>query len=224
LYEKRNIPNKFVLKYIDWILYQEKQKALHKYHNLWKDPTTKYSKKELARARVTFKAFDGLIFTNDIFRKIYKDVRFVSVIRNGYAVCEGRMRRGHSLEKTAYEYNKVGNEIARNMSNPDYLCVKFEDMITVPLKTINKIYAHCALDITKCKYFRLKHKPTVTKTGESVLEGDSENRLHWYTPEEIDNHFNTDVDQNQIAKLSKSELIYLKKVIGPTMRKFNYPL
>jgi len=222
LYIPRDIPNKIVLKYIDWILFREKQRALKEAHNLWRDPFTHYTKKELAKSRVTPKAFDGLIFTNDIFREMYSDVRFVAVIRNGLALCEGHMRRGQSIEKAASEYNIVCNEILRNISNPDYLVIKFEDILSEPLKVIQKIYSHCDLDIKKCKYFRLQNKSTVSKSGESVLKGDYDKQLVWYTPEEISHHFIPDVNQNQIARLKESEMRYLKDTIGPVMQRLGY--
>jgi hypothetical protein len=221
LFEPRDIPNRFVLKYIDWILFHEKLRALGEFKNLWKDPTTLYTKEELAKSRLTFKAFDGLVFTNDIFRIMYPDVRFVAVIRNGFAVCEGHIRRGFTPERAANEYIKTGEEIIRNLSNPDYLCVKFEDILCDPFTVIQKILSHCGLDITKCKYFRLKNKPTISEDGKPVLRGDG-SRLVWYTPEELKKHFILDVNQNQISRLTENEISYLDKTIGPVMQKFNY--
>jgi len=113
LLKPRSIPNKIVLKYIDWILYHEKLRALHENHNLWKSPTSHYTKDELSRSRLTVKAHNGLVYMNDIFRTIYKDVRFVAIVRNGFAVCEGFMRRNRSLKDASEIYNKVGTEIAR---------------------------------------------------------------------------------------------------------------
>ena len=223
LYKPRDIPNKIVLKYIDWILYKEKQKALGEFKNRWKDQTTRYTREELIKSRVTLKAFDGLIFTNDIFRKMYPDARFVAIIRNGLALCEGRMRRGHSKEKAANEYNLVCNEILRNLSNPDFLCIKFEDILSEPLKSIQKIYTHCDLDIKKCNYFRLKHRSIISKEGKSILQGDR-SKLNWYTVDELKDYFVPEVNQNQIARLKESDLEYLKYKIGPTMEKFNYYL
>ena len=209
-------------KYIDWILYREKQKALHESHNLWKDPTTHYTREDLARARLTVKAHNNLIYLNDIFRSIYKDVRFVAVIRNGFALCEGYMRRGKSVEAAANLYNKIGDQIAQNLSNPDYMCIKFEDIITSPLKAVQKIYSHCGLDPEKCKYFRFQHKSTISKNGKPVLEGNYDRQLVWYAPEDINHHFNTDVNQNQIARLSEIDKRYLENTIKSTMQKFNY--
>ena len=218
----RKIPNEIVLTYIDWILYREKQKATDESYNLWKNPANKYTKDEIADSRLTFKAHDGLVFCNDIFRKMYPDARFVAIVRNGFAVCEGHIRRGYSVEKAAMRFTKTGEEIARNFSNPDYLCIKFEDILTEPLKSIQSIYIHCGLDINKCQYFRLQHKATVSANGKSILKGDYDRQLEWYTPDEINRYFVSDVNKNQISRLTADEINYLTKAIGPTMQKLNY--
>ena len=49
LFESRDIPNTVVMKYIDWILFREKQKAFHPSHNLFKNPGTFYTKDELKK-------------------------------------------------------------------------------------------------------------------------------------------------------------------------------
>jgi hypothetical protein len=222
LLKHRIMPNRLVLNYIDWVLYHEKNRAFHESHNLWKAPDTYYKKSDLSKARLTVKAHNGLVYTNDIFRKMYPDVCFVAVVRNGFAVCEGLIRRGWDLDKAAELYKKIGNEIARNIPNPDYMFIKFEDIIINPLAAISKIYDHCGLDQKGLRYFRLQHKPIISKNGSKVLMGKYERQVVWYKADEIVSHFDPEINKNQIARLGKDKKKYLKEIIGKTMEKLGY--
>lgn len=212
-------------RYIDFVLWVEKQFASYEGHNKWKDKETLYTKKELRNARLVVKAHNGLVFMDDIFRDMYQDVRFVAIIRNGYAVCEGHMRRGRSIEAAAALYRAAGDEIAKNMSKDDYLMIKFEDILIKPLEAIVRIYNHFDINIDDVTHFRLQHKPVAVK-GEkkSVLYGGYDRQLAWFAKDELKDFFKQDVNTVQIARLSVDERKYLQSSIGDTMKKFGYDL
>lgn len=221
-HDRGSIPE-MAMKYIDFVLWIEKQFASHESHNKWKDKNNLYTRKERRDARLVVKAHSGLIFLNHIFRKMYDDARFVAVVRNGYAVCEGLMRRGRTIEEAVELYNAVGNEIARNAVEGDYLIVKFEDIITNYLEGIERIYQHCHLQTEECIHFRFQHKPLAAKgTKKAVLYGDYDRQLVWLARHEIKNFFKLDVNTNQIERLSSNNRIFLDNHIRETMRKLGY--
>ena len=210
-------------KYIDFVLWLEKQFANHEGHNKFKEKDISYTNKELRGARLVVKAHNGLVFMDEIFRGMYKDIRFVAVVRNGYAVCEGRMRRGQSIKEAAVLYKAVGDEIARNSDKEDYLIVQFEDILANPLEVIERIYKHTYLNVNDVSRFRLQHKSVAVKgTKESVLQGSYDRQLVWFERDDFKSHFNPDVNINQIERLSADDRQYLRDSIGETMIKLGY--
>ncbi|MEX0660706.1 MAG: sulfotransferase [Candidatus Woykebacteria bacterium] len=220
--DSRYVPSESILRYIDWILYREKLKALHESKNLWKSPELYYTKKELKQARLTFKAHNGLIFLNDMFREMYPDAKFICIVRNGLSVIEGQMRRGRPLTEMANLYNEVGKLMLKNSNNEDYLIVRFEDIIEKPLKMINQIFEHCGLDISDCEHFRLQHKSLVGKNGKTKFKGAYDRQLVWYTKNELENHFDTSVNKNQLNRLHEEDLKKIKDIVGDTLLKLGY--
>lgn len=219
---RKSIPE-VAQKYIDFVLWLEKQFATHENHNKWKSKDIPYMKKELRAARLVVKAHNGLVFVNDIFRDMYKDIRFIAVVRNGYAVCEGRMRRGWRIEEAARFYKAVGDEIARNSDKDDYLIVQFEEILAKPLEMIAHIYKHFDLNLNECSLFRLQHKPIAAKgTKGSVLYGDYDRQLAWFTRTELKYFFKPDVNTIQIERLSADDRQFLKNSIEETMIKLGY--
>ena len=222
-FKKRDKISYFVKVYVDRILWQEKQRARHESHNKWKNEAEHYTADELRKARLVLKAHNGLIFMNDMFRSMYPEVRFVVIVRNGYAVCESLIRRGWRLEEAARLYDLVGREILANKQKNDCLLVKFEDVLIDPLDLIEKIYSHCKLDSSACAKFRLQHKSFASKdSDESILQGEYDRQVVWFNRNELVTYFKPDVNTNQIRRLSSEQIANIERIAGETISRLGY--
>jgi len=214
---RKNITN-FLKCYIDMVLWIEKQRARHEGHNKWKSDTEIYKKVELKNARLTLKAHNGLVGLNDLFREMYPSVRFVAIVRDGYAVCESLIRRGWLADEAALLYDKVGRQILSNMQKQDYFLINFEDVLVDPLGSIEKIYSHCDLDSKSCGKFRLQHKSVASDaSNHSVLHGEYDRQLEWFDREGLQNYFKVDVNKNQIQRLSLEQIATIDRIAGKTI-------
>jgi hypothetical protein len=210
-------------KYIDFVLFVEKMMANHESHNKWKTEGVHYSKKELSLSRLVVKAHDDLLILNNMFREMYDDVKFVSIVRNGYALCESLMRRGWTAESAAKHYNFLANRILQENKNKDFLLVKFEDVLNNPKKIINSIYCHLKLDLEEVKKFRFQHKAIATKnSSKSINYGDYDRQVVWLDKKNIEFFFRKDVNHNQINRLSNDDKNIIKVEIDDVMKKLDY--
>lgn len=70
---------------------------------------------------------------------------------------------------------------------------------------------------------RLQHKPMVIDSSKkSVLKADYDRQVTWYSWNEIYDYFNTDVNQNQVSRLSSSTRRFIENEIAETMSGLGY--
>src|SRR4029079_18559224 len=97
--------------------------------------------------RMLVKALNyNLAFVPDLFA-LYPDARFVGVIRDGRAVCEGHVARGRGLAAATATYDFVGRQLieleARGLPLRTW---RFEDLVADAAGVSAAIYDFCGLD------------------------------------------------------------------------------
>ncbi len=220
--ERRMIPF-FLEKYIDQILYFGRFTATLKTHNYFKSENVKYSKKDLYNCRLLTKGLNGIVFTTELFNKIYPDATFLALVRNGLAVCEGHIRRGYSAEKIGEYYNNVTKKMiycSENMEN--YHLLKYEDMVRNPHEFMKKIYKHADLDIESVKKVRLQSKKIMSSSGERSRIKGKNRQVFWYEFSELGNTIKPNINKNQIKQLSSENMEKFLKITRQTMEKLEY--
>jgi hypothetical protein len=209
---------------IDKVLFLDKMKALGPTQNLYKNENEKYSLEEIKKSRILCKNLNGLIFLTDLFNEMYPDATFLALVRNGFAVCEGHLRRNIDINKSAELYRKSCERMIEDSKRiKNYHILKFEDIIDEPVKMLYKIYDYCDLDKGLLKKVRLATKPIVKKDGShGYIHGVAETKLLWYDIEEFSNHFDKNVNKNQIARLTKNQKKIIQEEAGQVLKYFNY--
>jgi hypothetical protein len=205
---------------IDDIFYKEKVAASDITQNLYKFENKYYSDEEKRRSRLLCKNLNGLAFTTDIFQSIYPDAVFLCLMRNGYAVCEGHLRRSSSVEKVGRLYQIVGQQmISDAVRYKNYHIIKYEDLVLSPEKLVSKIYRLCELEQKRVGKFRLTVRKGQKAQGHA---GGEATDLVWYERKEFFMRLSPDFNEKQIKALSSSNkrefLTYAKKV----MQHFEY--
>jgi hypothetical protein len=218
--DKRNRVPKFIKNYIDMIFYLDK---LTTDKNKIKD--VKYSSRELKRCRFLAKNVNGVVLASDLFSEMYPDATFISIIRNGFALCEGYVRRGWTADDFGRMYEIVCQKIIEDSINiRNYYIVRFEDMVSDPFTFIKKIYSFANLDISKVSKIRLQSKKSMDKNGtrKYTFGGSKDREIHWFSIEDIGDFIRKDVNDNQIAQLNKKDKkIFLEKA-ERSMKYFGY--
>lgn len=224
LWEPRKELSLISKKIIDHILYYDKIKALNPDQNLYKWKNTKYKIAEIFEARILCKNLNGLIFMTKDFAKMYPDSTFIALIRNGFAVCEGQLRRGHDLNAISQKYNLGCQQMIKDSQKiPNYFIFRFEDILINPYSTLNKIYKVSKLDIKEVKQIRLQTKKTIDKRGQHHLQkGIKEKTVIWYKVNNFGRHFNLDVNENQMKQLKNEHRSIILKNCRDSLEYFGY--
>ena len=223
-WEPRPAFNSFTKKQIDKVLYYEKLSGCDQRQYLYKTENEIYTLAEIYKSRLVFKNLDGLIFLSAEFAKMYPDGTFIALVRNGLAVCEGHLRRGHKLKDIAHNYEKACKQIIIDSQKiPNYHIVRYEDIMTKPYDMLKRIYQLSNLDIGLVKKIRLKTTKVITKSGKTeYVHGTRMKQAIWYEINNFDKHFRPNTNIHQIKRLSKKQKSIIIEIAKSSLENFNY--
>ncbi|MEW6716755.1 MAG: sulfotransferase [Chloroflexota bacterium] len=219
-YPRKPIPS-FITRYIDGIFYIHKLLARE---NRQTFQAENRSLSETAQLRLLCKNVNGVVLLTKLFAEMYPDGIFLGLVRNGFALGEGFIRRGWSVERIGNMYELVCQAMIRDASSFDhYYLLRFEEMIADPLNFTKKVYGYLGLDDQQVEHFRLQAKPSMTKDGKSdYMFGESDREIYWFPPEQLKAQFRQDVNENQIARLTEEQKEQFVKIAEQSMSYFGY--
>ena len=223
-WEPRRPFKPFTQRLVDQILFDEKLRARSKSQNYYKDEQTLYTREEIKAARLLSKNLDGLTYLTPELSRMYPDAVFLGLARNGFAVCEGHLRRGHTLEKIAARYEKGSRlMLEHSKSIPNYHLLRYEDLLAAPLETLKKVYRLAGVEIDRVKKVRLEDKKVMGKDGDrrTVQQGEWK-KMIWYGLEEFDKHFRSDANENQIKRLTEEQKGLIRERCASSLGKLGY--
>jgi hypothetical protein len=169
------------------------------------------------------KSVNGVVFTTEMFRKIYPDAVFFALVRNGLAVCEGRGRRGSSVEKSAEVFNRVAGEMLDCSERlPNYHLVRFEDLVRDPAGVLREVYARAQLDVAAVPKIRFESTPTIGGDGQHRVAKGSDHEVFWYRVDEMHEHMQADIDERQITRMTPGDRDLFLSLAGDTMKRLGY--
>lgn len=212
-----------IRRHVDRALHDEKIRARHEQHNLFVREGVIYGDAEIAAARLLCKSLDGLVFLTDLFAEMYPDATFFGLVRNGFALCDGFLRRGHSAETCARIYARV---VERMLADADrlerYHIIRFDDILSDPRAAIDRLYRLADLDGSKVERIRLQHKATLTHDGAHRSQGRYDREVAWYPWDRLSSHLRDDIDEVQAAHLDAADRRRFLAIAGPTMERLGY--
>jgi len=217
---------------IDRILYHEKMRATAPDQNRYKMKGVRYTRGEIERSRLLCKNLNGLIFLSGEFARLYPDATFVGLVRNGLAVCEGHIRRGHDCAEIARNYNRACLQMAHDAQClPNFHIFRYEDLVVRPQEALRMLFAKAGLDLAEVKMLRTKPKAVMTTSGRHrLLDGGFRRRilgnrcrdLLWHPLEDFGKHLLKGVNANQIKRLSEQQRKTIVEVGRESLARFGY--
>jgi hypothetical protein len=211
-------------RWIDRVLYAEKLRAREDGQNRWKTQGVAYTREEIARARLLCKNVNGLILLSRALAGVWPDARFVALVRDGRAVCEGQVRRGADLAEAARRYELGCRAIAEDAEQlPDYHVFRYEDLVASPQETLKSLYEAVDLDLGAIPKLRLETKAVIDVDGaHRIALGANEKRLLWYDRDDFGRHLRGDANANQLARLSEAEQQQIAEHCAWSLHHFGY--
>jgi len=137
-----------------------------------------------------------------LIQTYFPDAYFVAIVRNGYAVSEGIVRKrkydsdrpqfqglATTIEEAAEQWFRANVVVVSHQKFlHNYLIIRYEDLVREPEAILHLVLDHCGLD----------------KTRVSVPV------------------FKQDHNQNQIARLAPEEIDTITRIAGPMLHHFEY--
>jgi hypothetical protein len=219
-YPRNPLPG-VVAAYVDLLFYLSKLSAPR---NRIADHSRRNTLAEIARSRLLCKNVNGVVLASRVFAAMYPDATFVALVRNGFALCEGFIRRGWTADRFGQMYQAVCQQMLEDADEYDsYRIVRFEDLVSSPVTTIDEIYELAGLDPRAVARYQLQAKKSMGTDGKrQYLFGSRDRERLWFKREELGGCFRTDINENQIARLSAEDKDIFCREAETSMRRLGY--
>jgi len=215
--------NRMCLRYADHRLYEGKIASLTHQDNRYRNEQEPYTVDEIENARVVSKSVGEDIFLTPAFLAAYPGSRSISVVRNGYAVCEGWLRRGIPVGKAAKAYDREMSELRRQQADTARnLVVKFEDCVEDPFSELDRMCDFLDLDAGRVGKLRIKAKKVVGGDGSHDVRFAEEGEKVWVGRNETDRYLDPAVTRYQMSRLSPEQIDLIRRTAGGIMAHFGY--
>jgi hypothetical protein len=218
--------NTLFSKYINNRFSHYKLKNLKNEDNKYKTETLTYSRNEILNATLCIK---GVCSKNnwdldysELLYKSFPEVYFISLIRNGYAICEGWKRRGVTPKETGYLYAKYAEQIIHDAEYfPHYKIVSFEEVLSSPFGAAQALFSFIQEEPYVLDKLRIKVKNTLHQNEHKAHYGEL-NKKYWFSRESISEIIRYDINQVQHNGLSHEDKAQFEEEARDALRYFNY--
>jgi hypothetical protein len=182
-----------------------------------------YTKKMIEDTAVCLKSVNNDIFLTDVLLKVYPDLYFIGLTRNGYALTDGYVRRGKSAAYAANLYKRIAQKMQfySNKLN-QFKLIKFEDVLQHPFEIAEELFEFIDVYPRRLDKLRLKSKKIINKDYEHKAVYGAEHRKYWFDRKTISNIIKPDVNTLQIDRLSKEAIGKFNSIAGPDQAFFGY--
>lgn len=222
LQKRKHVPD-YLKKYIDLILYRGRYIAMVNTHNRYKFENTEYTEEELKDCRLLTKGLGGIAFTVDMFNEMYPDATFLGLVRNGFALCEGFVRRGFDPKDVGHMYKTVATQILKSTAEMEnYHLYYYEDMVKSPLEFMENIYTATGLDSDEVKKVRLQSKGIMQADGKRVHLKGRDREVFWHEKADLHKFIKNNINQNQIRQLKQKDRDKFLSEAGGVMDELGY--
>ena len=183
----------------------------------------KYNIEEIQNARLVIKNNNGLIYLSKIFFEMY----LIQHLLHWYDILSHymkviRQKTIKSPELCCDYYNNIVKKMIVDAGNfPNYHLIRFEDLVSDPIKSIKLLYKYSNLNFKEIKKVRFKAKPFTHQDG-SYGTNYKVGQHYWINMNEIEKMIDSKVNSSQIAMISKIEKRKIFLLLKKTMEQFNY--
>lgn len=208
---------------VDDLLFQRKMDSMPHAYNRYRSPDELYSEEQMANSTLCLKSVNKDIAITPLLVKIYPDLHFIGLVRNGYSLADGYIRRNVSAKKAGRIYRQMAEsmqEISTLVDN--FKVIKFEDVLKDPFGISRQLFSFTGVQPTELTQLRLKSKKVVSDSGEHKVIFGEENQKHWFTRDTIGQVVDRNIDQRQKGRLTSADFSDFNQEASEAMKYFGY--
>ena len=208
---------------LDRRLFRLKMQNLMDPYNRYKNEQEVYTREELAATVVCLKSVNRDMDYSDLLERMYEDIWFVELFRNGYALCESWLRRGARARDVGRFYREYGEKmLARAEQSRRHRVVRFEDVLADPFGMAERLYRFAGLDPVRLPKLRIKAKPILQPDGSHQTLNAEAGQKIWLGPEEISRFLDPHVTRRQIERLTPADRQAFEAEARPILEALGY--
>lgn len=210
-------------KVIDAQLIESKLETLEHADNKFIKEGKLYTVEQVTNATLNLKSVNNDIFLTNLLLKVYPNLYFIALARNGYALCDGYIRRGLTATDAGRLYQRIGQEMQRYSNTISrFKIIRFEDILQHPFEKAEELYAFSELSPVKLEKLRLKSKKVINKAGDHKSAFGNENRKYWFDRGSIGQILDPNVNQTQVGRLTEKHIREFNREAGSALEFFGY--
>jgi hypothetical protein len=208
---------------IDYTLFRYKMESLRHSDNRYIYAGVLYSREQMKRSALCLKSVNNDILLTHLLAKVYPDLYFIALTRNGYSLADGYIRRGQTARDAARLYRQMSEEMQRYASIiPRFKMLHFEDVIQRPFEVARDLFAFVDVQPCDLEMLRLKAKRIINDRGEHSVAFGGEDRKYWFSKGNIDQIIDPSIDQTQMTRLTDEMLDEFNHEAGSALEFFGY--
>jgi len=182
-----------------------------------------YTNEQVAKTVLCLKSVDDDIFLTDLFLRVYPDLYFIALSRNGYAVCDGHIRRNGTAAEAGRLYNRIAEKMKRYADLiPQFKVIKFEEILQRPFDVAEDMFYFLDVSPRRLEKLRLKSKKVTNNQGEHRVTFGTQNRKYWFDRNTINQILDPNVNQTQINRLPNSTIDEFRRKASSALEFFEY--
>ncbi len=215
---------KIVSHYIDQRFFDLKMKTVDRPDSRYKSEGVLYKESEIAGSVLCLKSVNEDIDLSELLHRIYgNNCYFIGLIRNGYALCEGWMRRGHSATEAGRIYLYCSEKMKCDTERyPNYKIVRFEDIIKDPFGKSADLFRYIGVQHEKLEKIRVKAGKVLLEDGKHETRFGEENKKYWFDPHDIKKIIVPGISHIQEVRLPAKDKNDFEKYAMPVLEEFGY--
>lgn len=213
----------WVGQWIDARCYQDRMQAIDDVYARYKNETEQYTRAELEQTILCTKGTNQDMYLIDLLEMLYDETYVIVVTRDGYAVAESWLRRGHRVQKNARLYAHYMTFLHdRVQARPNWMQIKFEDVLRTPFACAGQMFEFAQLDPPALDKLRLKVKKVVNAQGERITYFGDPGGKHWFSRDTIHDLLNPAQSTVQFDRLTAADKTLIAAEIDGVMARLGY--
>lgn len=217
----------FIRNYVNHRFSRYKLKNLSVDDNKYKTDGLLYTKEEVQQATLCIKGIcshnNWDLHYSELLYHSFQETYFISLVRDGFAVCESWKRRGVSPRTSGLLYARYIEQIIRDAEKfRNYKIIRFEDVLSSPFDMAHELFHFIRESPEKVQKLRIKVKNTLNREKRHLAHYGEENRKYWFTPSTIDQIIRTDINQVQNSGLSEKDKKEFQQEAQEALQHFHY--
>lgn len=208
---------------VDRELYKFKQANLEHPDNKYITEGVKYTKEQISKTALCLKSVNHQIVYTETLLKAYPELYFIGLARNGYALADGYIRRGKTVEEAGKLYYRISEGMKKiSDKTKNFMIIKFEDIIEDPFNLSKKLFDFTKVQPINLEKLRFKSKKVISTDGDHQVKFGNEHRKYWFDHDTIHQILDPNINEKQIDRLTQEDIEEFNKLAIPALEYFGY--